>query len=200
MKKNIFILLLAFLIFYAFGNKETQIKNIGNSGLNVVAFGDSLTYGYGAPQAESYPMVLQGLINRPVINLGRSGETGAAAPARLDDVLAQNPYMVLIEFGGNDFMRSVPFEQTISAVEQMVDAVQTAGAVAVIVDTGGYSGMSRYSRAYKKIAQEKGSVFVPGILDGIFGKRHLMSDQIHPNADGYKLVAEKVAKEIEEYL
>ena len=97
-------------------------------------------------------------------------------------------------------MRNVSLPQTVSAMEQMVDAVQASGAVAVIVDTGGSGLMKPYSKAYRKIAQEKGAVFVPGILNGIFGKRNLMSDQIHPNAAGYQLVAEKVEKAIKPYL
>ena len=139
-------------------------------------------------------------MGRPVINLGRNGETAAHAAQRIEEVLAHDPYMVLIEFGGNDLMRSVPFEQTTAAVEQMVETVQAAGAVAVVVDTGGSPLMGRYSKAYKKIAREKGAVFVPGILDGIFGKKDLMSDQIHPNTVGYALIAEKVEQAIKPYL
>lgn len=200
MKKIILILLLGGLAFYMFGKEKIQIKNAGNAGLNVVAFGDSLTYGYGAPRGQSYPDRLARKISRPVINLGRNGETGAQAPARLEEALSQNPYMVLIEFGGNDFMRSVPFAQTVAAIEQMTEAVQAAGAVAVIVDTGGYNGMSRYTKAYQKIAREKGAVFVPGILNGMAAKRELMSDQVHPNAAGYEIAAQKVYEAIKDYL
>lgn len=200
MKKFILLLLAALVAFYMFGREKTQIKNLGNPGESIVAFGDSLTYGHGAVREQSYPALLARKTARPVVNLGLNGDTAAAAPRRLPDVLAQNPYMVLIEFGGNDFMRGVALEQSVSAVEQMVDAVQAAGAVAVVVDTGGYYGMKKYTKAYKKLAREKGAVFVPGILDGVFGQRGLMSDQIHPNARGYELVADKVYQAIEAYL
>ena len=144
------------------GNKKTTIKNVGNAGQAVVAFGDSLSYGYGAPKGQSYPDVLGQKISRPVVNMGRNGATAVSALPRLDEVLAENPYMVLIEYGGNDFMHAVPLNDTLTAIEKMVDGVQAAGAVAVIVDTGGYYGMNKYTKAYKKIAQEKGAVFVPG--------------------------------------
>ena len=108
--------------------------------------------------------------------------------------------MVLIEFGGNDLMQGVALEQSLSAMARLIDAVQVYGAVAVVVDTGGSSLMERYSRAYKKMAHQKGALFVPGILDGIFAKRELMSDTIHPNARGYRLIAEKVEKAITPYL
>lgn len=179
---------------------KTEIKNLGNSGQTVVAFGDSLTAGYGAGKDKAYPAVLGRMINRPVVNLGLSGDTAANAPARLPQVLQANPYMVLIEFGGNDFMRSVPFDQTEQAIRQIVDEVQSAGAVAVLVDTGGYPGMSRYTKLYKQIAKEKQALFVPGILDGIFGKSKYKADPIHPNAAGYEIVAQKVHKAIKPYL
>lgn len=201
MKKIIvFVLLLSFAWWFLSGGEETPVRNLGNGGTTLVAFGDSLTYGKGAPREETYPARLALLTGRNVVNLGVNGDTGAAAPRRLPEVLAQNPYMVLIEFGGNDFMRGVSFEQTLSAIEQIIDEVQGAGAVAVLVDTGGYYGMKKYSKAYKKLAKEKGAVFVPGILDGIWGEKDLMSDQIHPNAAGYKLVADKVHKYIKDYL
>lgn len=154
----------------------------------------------GAPRNQTYPAVLTELTGKRVINLGVNGDTGAAAPRRLAQVMEHKPYMVLIEFGGNDFMRSVPFEQTMASVSRIVDEVQAAGAIAVIVDTGGYYGMRKYSKAYKKLAKEKGAVFVSGILDGVFGQRALMSDQVHPNAAGYKIVAERVYEEIKDYL
>ncbi|WP_458402094.1 GDSL-type esterase/lipase family protein [Candidatus Avelusimicrobium sp.] len=200
MKKIILIFSVVVLIYFMVGNKKTTIKNVGNAGQAVVAFGDSLSYGYGAPKGQSYPDVLGQKISRPVVNMGRNGATAVSALPRLDEVLAENPYMVLIEYGGNDFMHAVPLNDTLTAIEKMVDGVQSAGAVAVIVDTGGYYGMNKYTKAYKKIAQEKGAVFVPGILNGVMGERGLMSDQIHPNAKGYAIVAEKVYKEIKGYL
>ena len=200
MKKIILAICIVGVLWYVWAPHGEQIKNVGNAGQNIVVFGDSLSYGKGASRDESYPARLGRRLSRPVINLGRNGETAVNAVRRIAEALAEDPYMVLIEFGGNDFMRSVPFEQTVLAMEQMVDAVQQAGAVAVIVDTGGANVMERYSKAYRKIAREKGAVFVPGILNGIFGRKDLMSDQIHPNATGYGLVADRVEKIIAAYL
>lgn len=179
---------------------QTEIKNAGKPIQTIVAFGDSLTAGYGAGGVQnSYPAVLERLSGKRVINLGLSGDTADNAPTRLAEVLAQNPDMVLIEFGGNDRMRGGSARRAAEAVAQIVDAVQAAGAIAVIVDTGGPQ-MGEYTRVYKKIAKEKQAVFVPGILQGIFNKRSLKSDMIHPNAAGYKIVAERVYKVIKPYL
>ena len=200
MKKILILLLILAGVYFWWGREKPEIKNAGKTGVTIVAFGDSLTYGKGAARDQTYPAVLAELTGKNIVNLGLNGDTAAAAPHRLPQVLEHRPYMVLIEFGGNDFMRGAAFEQTLASISQIIDEVQAAGAVAVVVDTGGYYAMEKYSKAYKKLAREKGAVFVPGILDGIFGKKDLMSDQIHPNAAGYKIVAERVYKEIKDYL
>ena len=197
MKKWIFGVVLVAGIFYLFRDKET-VKNFPNNNQTIVAVGDSLTAGYGG-NGHSYPAYLSEMLGQTVVNLGLSGELAVHAPERLPDVLAQKPYMVLIEFGANDFMQQRSRQAAVSAVEQIVDAVQNAGAIAVIVDTGG-PGMDDYTKDYKKLAREKKALFVPGILNGIFNKKALKSDVVHPNAEGYKLVAQKVHKVIAPYV
>ena len=199
MKKWVGILLVFVIGFLLMKKTDSSVKNLGNSGTDIIAFGDSLTAGYGAPKGASYPAVLSEKLGRPVINLGLSGETAVHAPQRLAEVFSYNPYMVLIEFGANDHMQGLSREEAVLAVSQIVEAVQQAGAVAVIIDTGG-PGMGEYSRAYRKLAKEKKAIFVPAILKGIFHKRQYKSDMVHPNAAGYKIVAEHIFKEISPYL
>lgn len=174
-------------------------SNMGNNGSDIIAFGDSLTYGYGAQKAESYPAVLGTIIGREVVNLGVSGDTAQDGLERLSELDDYNPYMVLIEFGANDYMRKRPFDQTKQALSDIVDYVQQRGAIAVIVDTGG-PGMGRYTDLMKDLAKEKKAVFVPGIMAGIFTDRSLKSDMIHPNAKGYEIVAKRIYKSIKPYI
>lgn len=198
MKKIIILLLIIGCICY-FMRDKTTVKNVNNPASSIVAFGDSLTAGYGAPKGSSYPDFLARRLGQEVINLGLSGETAVHAPARLPEVLAQNPYMVLIEFGANDYMQGRSMQNAVEAVRQIVDSVQQAGAVAVIVDTGG-PGMGEYSNAYKKLARDKEAVFVPAILKGIFNKKQYKSDMVHPNADGYEIIADRIYEAIKPYL
>ncbi len=200
MKKILFLIGVAVCVYIGASPAKTPVKNAGRSVQKIAAFGDSLTYGKGAARGETYPAQLSRLTGREVMNFGLNGDTAPAAVRRLDEVLSHAPDLVLIEFGGNDFMRSVPFGQTLQAVAEMIERVQATGAVAVLVDTGGYYGMRKYSKAYKKLAREKEAVFVPAILDGVWGKKGRMSDPIHPNAQGYRLVADKVYAEIKNYL
>ena len=197
-KKWIIFVIVGLCFIYAFMGKET-IRNFPNSNTVIVAFGDSLTAGYGAGKGHSYPDYLSQLLGKPVINLGLSGELAVQAPERLKEVLSYQPYMVLIEFGANDFMQQRSTSAAVLAVAQIVDAVQDAGAIAVIVNTGG-PGMGDYTKAYQKMAKEKKAVYVPGILRGIFTKRDLKSDAVHPNAEGYKIVAQRVHKAIAKYV
>ena len=108
--------------------------------------------------------------------------------------------MVLIEFSANDFFRKISKEQTEKNLREIVRQVQDMGAIAVLVDTGGAFPMEAYTKIQKQIAKEYNTLFVPAIMDGIYNKKSLKSDQIHPNAEGYKIVASKVKKVIEGYL
>ena len=78
--------------------------------------------------------------------------------------------------------------------------MQSMGAIAVLVDTGGAYPMETYTKIQKQIAKDYKTLFVPGIMYGIYNKKSLKSDKIHPNAAGYKIVAKKVKKVIEDYL
>jgi len=176
-----------------------QPLNVNNGGNEIIAFGDSLTYGYGAEPKESYPAVLAELLGRNIINAGISGNTAQDGLNRIEELDDYSPYMVLIEFGANDYMRKRPFEQTKNALTQIVDYTQKRGAVAVIIDTGG-PGMGKYSSFMKQLSKEKNAVYVPAILEGIFTNPSLKSDMIHPNAKGYALIAQKVHKYIKPYL
>lgn len=197
--KKWFLLGVALVVLWGIFREKSTVKNFPNSNTAIVAFGDSLTAGYGAPKGSSYPDYLAKLLDRSVVNLGLSGELAIHAPERLPEVLVQQPYMVLIEFGANDFMQQRSLQEALSAVERIVDEVQKAGAIAVIVDTGG-PGMGNYTKAYQKLAKEKGAIFVPGILKGIFTKRSLKSDSVHPNAQGYQIVAERVYEAIKKHV
>lgn len=188
-----------FIVAISLGACSPQPLNINNGGRDIIAFGDSLTYGLGAEPEESYPAVIAGLSGRNVVNLGISGNTAQDGLNRIEELNEYSPYMVLIEFGANDYMRKRPFDQTQQALTQIVDYVQQRGAIAVIVDTGG-PGMGKYTKLMKKLAKEKNAVYVPAILKGIFTKPDLKSDMIHPNAKGYALIAKKVHKYIKPYL
>lgn len=172
----------------------------GSKAPDIVAFGDSLTYGLGVARENSYPAVLSKLAEREVVNLGASGNTARQGAMRAHDIGRNMPCMVLIEFGGNDLMQNRPIEETRQALEEIIDYVHGLNAMAVIVDTGGNYQMVRYTKMMKKLAKKKRALFIPGIMDGIFSDKSLKSDILHPNEKGYEIIANKVYAELKPYL
>jgi len=182
------ILFLGYRIFFA----SLPGKNGGVAAQQIVCFGDSLTYGTGAGQDMDYPAQLSAMIGRPVINAGVSGDTTARALQRLErDVLAKFPDLVLITLGGNDLKNGVARAVAFDNLKTIVESIQQTGARGII---GGLRFPLRdrgFGRAYQELADETGAVLIPNIFEGIMGNRQLMSDPIHPNDAGYKIIAER---------
>lgn len=191
----VLILLCGLVAFY--GCQKREIKNLNSKGKNIICFGDSITFGYGAAQGQDYPTALAKLVDCPVINAGIDGDTTNEALRRLkDDVLDREPLVVVIEFCGNDFLRKVPVEVTVSNVKEMVRRSQERGAIVAIVDVSAGMFLAEYRSAFRKLAKETKSVFISAILSGIITNPSMKSDFLHPNANGYKLIAERIYKNI----
>ena len=195
--RKIFIVLFLFCLCAC---AKREITNYPPSSGPIVAFGDSLTYGKGVNAEEAYPALLAKMWNREVINLGISGQTAVQGSARKAELKELKPSFVLIEFGANDLFKKVPREQTKKALEDIVNYTQSIGAVAVLVDTGGNVLMKPYKKMIKKIAKEKNTLYIDGIMDGIFNNKNLKSDSLHPNEKGYQIIAEKIDKVLKPYI
>ncbi len=183
------------------GCVKREIKNSESNGKNIICFGDSITFGYGVGSGEDFPSALGKLVKVGVINAGIDGDTSTEALKRLDsDVLIREPFLVIIEFGGNDFLRRIPQEETINNIKEMVERIQQIGAMVALADTSAGMFMREYRLAFHKIAEEKGTIFIPSILSGIITNPAMKSDFLHPNANGYKLIAQRIYQSIKPYL
>ena len=170
------------------------VTNLDSRGTNVIAFGDSLTAGFGAGEAEDYPSVLATLLGTPVLNAGVSGDTTESALERLDaDVLARDPRVVIVGLGGNDFLRRMPLAQTEANLRNTIRQIHTAKAMVVLLGFRFPTLGASYEEMYERVAEEEGCLLVPDLLDGILRDPALRSDAIHPNARGYRVMAERVA-------
>lgn len=176
------------------------IRNATPAGEAIVCFGDSLTFGTGASPGMDYPSQLSRLIGRPVVNLGVPGNTTTDALARLDQVLEANPRIVMVTLGGNDLKHRIPKEQAFANLKAIVSRLQERGALVVI---GGIDipllGRG-YGSAYETLARDSGSLLVPNVFAGVMGRQDRMSDPIHPNDQGYGLMAEAFHRVIAPYL
>lgn len=187
-------LLAILLVWLLFPSKYSRVRNLQSNGTNIIAFGDSLTAGYGAGLGEDYPSGLAKAIGRDVINAGVSGDTTDSALARIDaDVLQRSPRIVIVGLGGNDFLRGAPITSTEANLRAIVKQIQQSGAMVVILGFNFPSLTASYGKMYKRVASDEGCLLIPDLLDGIIGNPSLKSDEIHPNAKGYALMAERVS-------
>ncbi|HFD12046.1 MAG TPA: arylesterase [Crenotrichaceae bacterium] len=160
----------------------------------ILAFGDSLTYGTGVSSEMSYPSVLASRIGRTVINEGIPGELSSDGLLRLPRLLDEyQPSLVVICHGGNDFLRKQPIEQLEHNLKQMVQLARDAGAEVILVAVPQPKLlMLSDAKVYQKVANEMHVAFVDDALSDILSETNLKSDAVHPNAQGYQLLAEAI--------
>ncbi len=160
----------------------------------ILAFGDSLTFGTGSDSAtESYPAILQILTGKTVINAGVPGEVSQTGLERLPHVLAQSsPKLVILCHGGNDLIRRLDIGQLEQNLAHMIQTIQASGAQVVLVAVPKLGLTLNVPDLYPRLAKQYDIPLEATIIPDVEQKLSLKSDQIHPNAQGYKLIAEKI--------
>ena len=169
----------------------------------IVAFGDSLSAGYGADPGKSYPDYLQKLIDQSgknfrIYNAGVSGDTTTDGLQRLPGILAMKPKIVILELGGNDGLRGIPPAVTKANMEEMIQPLQ--GERVKIVLAGmtlprnyGATYIHQFEQIYVQLASQYHLTLIPFLLQGVGGHPDLMQrDGIHPTNEGNRLVAANV--------
>lgn len=189
-------LLLPFLFLTAC---SPDIPNLDSPGLTIVVLGDSIASGVGSGPGQAYPELLAARLGTEVVNAGVSGNTTADGLARIDKVLDEDPWMVIVELGGNDVLRRIPPEQTEQNLRGILDRVISARAVPVLVEMDAPFG-GDYLAIYERLGDEYGIPVIEETLGEILRDRALKSDTIHPNAEGQKVLAEAIAEELEPIL
>ena len=165
----------------------------------VLAFGDSLTYGTGAAEDESYPAQLEKLIGRRVVRAGVPGEVTAQALARLPAALDEHaPRLVLLCIGGNDFLRRLGNRQAEKNVREMVKLAQNRGVAVLLIGTPEPGFSVSPPSFYGGIAKEYRVPYEGAIVGEVLKDRTLKADPIHPNARGYRIIAERLAATLRE--
>lgn len=165
----------------------------------VLAFGDSLTFGTGAKPEESYPAVLAQLIGRNVVRAGIPGEQTAGGLARLPGALDEHrPKLVIVCLGGNDMLRKQPQGAIESNLREILKTIRARGIDMVLVGVPAPGLITSAPEFYKTLAQEFGIPYEGKIVTSVLYSPELKSDPIHPNADGYRKMAEAIAKLLRE--
>lgn len=159
-----------------------------------VAFGDSLTAGYEMGAGQNYPAQLGARLGVRIRNAGVSGNTTHDGLARVAEVAAGRPRVVLLCLGGNDGLRRVGMAETFANLSAIIAELHGAGAFVVLIGVRSATLRDKYGAEFERLAKERRVLYLPNILDGLLGKPSLMLDQIHPNEAGYRVIAERLEK------
>lgn len=171
----------------------------------IVAFGDSLTAGYGLPsEGDSYPSELERELRAAgksvsVINAGISGETSRGNREWAEYIRSLNPQMVLLGIGGNDALRALPTSELKKNISETVEILTSGTNPPQIIllqmqapQNAGPEYKKEFDAIYTEVAQKYSITLVPFLVEEVFLNRNLLlPDGIHPNKEGYKVLVSK---------
>ena len=202
--RNVVFLMLLMGTFHYF----STTKEVDNHSLilpldtKILAFGDSLTLGTGATPSQSYPSILSELVHTPVINAGIAGEMSAQGLERLPKLLQEHkPDILILCHGGNDILRKVDSAQTKENLSKMVSLAREKGVYVLLVGVPIMGTLSfGISPLYYDVAKAHNIEIDDESLKEIFNHENtLKADRVHPNSEGYALMAKNIAIILSEY-
>ena len=184
----------------------TLTKNKGNTMTlsnndTILAFGDSLTYGFGASPEESYPALLSILSTHKIINAGVNGDTSAEGLRRLAPYLEDKSVSLMILcFGGNDILQKKSMSALKQNLKTMIQMAKAKNIEVLLLSVPNITlfGLSPLG-LYEEVAEEENVPLLSSVLADILSQPSLKNDQIHPNASGYKKMAEEIYESLKEH-
>ncbi len=177
----------------------------------IVAFGDSLTAGFGVDEGKSYPDFLQQLLDRGgyryrVVNAGISGDTSEGGVDRVAAVAAARPAIVIVELGANDGLRGLPLSATRASLDEIILKLKGAGARVVLAGMTlppnyGPDYIRSFESIYTDLAKKHSCPLIPFLLAGVAESgKYMQPDGLHPNVEGNRRVAANVMKTLQPLL
>jgi len=178
----------------------------------IIAFGDSLTAGFGLSERESYPYLLQERLNSEgydyeVVNAGVSGDTSLGGAERADWVLEQeNAAILILELGANDLLRGMPPAKMKENLDKIIRKARAKNIDVLLCGMlappiAGSDYQREFTMAFPDLADEHKVAFLPFLLEGVAGNKDLnQPDGIHPNPEGTKIMTENIYKELKPLL
>jgi acyl-CoA thioesterase-1 len=177
----------------------------------IVAFGDSLTAGFGLQNSDAFPSQLEKALRArgqdvTVTNAGVSGDTAAAGLARLDWALPDDASAVIIELGGNDALQGLDPAATKATLEKIINKVKARGLPILLAGMEaprnlGDQYVVQFRALYADLAARYDLILYPFFLDGVvLDDKYLLGDGLHPNAAGVARIVEGILPKVEELL
>ncbi|MDX1810158.1 MAG: arylesterase [Sulfurospirillaceae bacterium] len=195
---KIILLVIVTIIIFSFINNY-QDSNDENyyvpQNTKILAFGDSITYGYGVDKNASYPSQLANMLQTNVINAGVPGEDTRGGLKRLPSVLKKyKPQIIIICEGGNDIIRNKDLTITEQNIAKMIKLAQKQNIFVVLVGVPKLDILTVSTASfYYDLAKEFNVPLVDDALQDILNDNSLKLDDVHPNAKGYKILSKKIA-------
>jgi len=181
----------------------TENKEKTSYSHKIIAFGNSLTEGYGLSKSEAYPAQLQEKLHQEgyetyeVINAGISGETSTGSLLRVDFILSQDPDIVIFESGANDALRGIDLALTRKNIDDAISQLQKGGTLVILAgmqmtENLGAHVTEPFRKMYPELAKKYNTPLIPFLLEGVAAVPELnLRDGIHPTAEGYGVVVER---------
>ena len=193
-------------------NKPLATPAVSANRPKIIAFGDSLTAGFGLTEKESYPYLLQQKLNADgynyeVVNAGVSGDTSLGGLERADWVLDQDGAEILVlELGANDMLRGLPVAKMKQNLDRIIKKAKAKNMKVLLCGmlappTMGQQYSQGFTMAFPDLANENKIEFLPFLLENIALKKELnQADTIHPNAEGEKIMTDNIYKALKPML
>jgi lysophospholipase L1-like esterase len=187
------LLMIVFGVSITACSSGTKLPRLASDAV-VLAFGNSLTYGTGVEPAESYPAVLEKMIGRKVVNAGIPGEVTSGGLSRFPEVLdKEKPALILLCHGGNDMLRRLNQQQAANNLRAMIRLARERGVSVVLIAVPSPGVSLSPPPMYREIATELKLPLEEKSLATVLADGSLKSDYIHPNAAGYRRMAEALS-------
>jgi acyl-CoA thioesterase-1 len=177
----------------------------------LVAFGDSLTAGYGLAPEQAFPVRLEAYLNGrglsvTIQNAGVSGDTTAGGRSRLDWALADKPKFILVELGANDALRAIDPKETEANLEAILSELDSRGVKVLLAGMRAPPNLGRdyddaFDQLYARLAAKHHALLYPFFLDGVAGDASLnQADGLHPNPRGVAIIVQRIAPFVEKLI
>ena len=191
------LLFLLPLLLSLFACSDKPMLNKLNQTQPILAFGDSLTFGYGAPTTESYPAVLSGLTGLQVINAGINGELSKNGLKRLERLLdVHQPQLLLLCHGANDMLQKKPLDKMAENLEAMIELALQRDIQVLLIAVPKTNLLLTPLKQYQQVADKMQVPLENEMISDILSQPSLHSDIIHPNAQGYRKMANTIHQDL----
>ena len=198
MRRQILVFFLFALLAIAGCSRAPKLASLP-AGSVVLAFGDSVTYGTGAAAGEDWPTLLAGMTDWRMVNAGIPGDTAERGKSRIKALLDEyRPAMVIVEIGGNDFLRGRSPTVVKEDVRAILAVVRQNGAIAVLIGVPEPSLLAAVARRpsdaalYGELGKEEKVPVLADVFSKVLAKPELRADAVHPNAQGYREMADGI--------